>query len=250
MGFRRDAETGNLLGVPSPWASPLLPVPKQDGTLRHCGDFRRLNGVTRLDRYPLPHLHDFTAGLAGKTIFFKLDLVWAYHQVPIARRDIPKTAVTTPSGLFEFPVMCFGLCNAAQTFQRLVNTVLSGLDFAFAYVDDVLIASRNEAKHRQHVLAVLERFHKFGIAINRGKYEFAARSLAVLGHVIDADGCRPNPERVSTIRQWPIPSHKKGFQRFLGSVNFYHRFIPNAAQLQAPFYAFIAQVSTRDGPLP
>jgi cleavage and polyadenylation specificity factor subunit 1 len=187
-------------------------------------------------------LHDFTANLAGKVVFTKLDLVWAYNQVPIAADDIHKTAVTTPFGLFEFPVMCFGLCNATQTFQRLVNSVLAGLDFVFAYVNDVLIASVSADQHVEHVRTVLGRFSEFGIAINPAKCVFAADSLTFLRHIVE----RPNPDNVNTIRLWPQPSTKKELQRFLGSLNFYHRFIPDAAKLQAPLYAIATAVKKRD----
>lgn len=233
----------------SAWSSPLLLVTKKDGACRPCGDYRRLNAVTRADRYPLPHLHDFTAHLAGRTLFTKLDLVKAYHQVPIAKHDIPKTAVTTPFGLFEFPVMCFGLRNAAQTFQRVVNEMLRGLDYAFAYIDDVLIASRDEPEHEQQVHAVLKRLQDFGMSINPAKCIFAVTSLTFLGHVINKDGCQPNPDRVDIIHRWPLPATKKGPQRFLGSVNFYRRFIPNAAWMQTTLYDLVAQIKKKDGPL-
>lgn len=136
--------------------------------------------------------------------------------------------------------MRFGSGNAAQTFQRLINSILAGLDFVFVYVDDVLIASSDIESHNSHLREVLSRFEKYGIAIDPGECVFAARSLVFLGHVIDAHGARPNPESVNGIRKWPRPSTKKEIQRFLGSVNFYHRFIRNAASLQMPLYALMA----------
>lgn len=199
---------------------------KKDGSFSPCGDYRRLNAVTREDRYPSPHIHDFTAHLEGKTIFTKIDLVRAYHQVPVAAQNIPKTTVTTPFDLFEFPVMTFGLKNAAQTFQRIVNDMLRGLDFAFAYIDDILIASQDQA---EHVRAVLQRLREYGLSLNPAKCIFAVPTLSFLGHVVDKDGCSPNPEHVAAIQEWSLPQTKKGLQRFRGTVNFYHRFIKNAA---------------------
>ncbi|KAJ8410575.1 hypothetical protein AAFF_G00194790 [Aldrovandia affinis] len=115
----------------SSWASPLHIVPKLDGGCRPCGDHHRLNGVTTLDWYPVPHMLNFLAWLAGKVIFSKVDLVWGYYQVPVHLEDISKTAVITPFGLFEFLRMSFGLKNTAQAFLCLMDSVLRDLTFLF-----------------------------------------------------------------------------------------------------------------------
>ena len=130
------------------WASPLHMVPKSDGGWRPCGDFRRLNNVTTNDRYPIPHIQHFSVHLSGAVVFAKVDLVRGYHQVPVHPQDVPKTAVITPFGLFKFLRMPFGLKGAAQTFQRLMDSVLRDMPFLFVYLDDILVANSSVEENR------------------------------------------------------------------------------------------------------
>lgn len=223
----------------SNWSSPLHMVKKPDGSWRPCGDYRALNAVTKPDKYPIPYLTDFTNNLRGCTIFSKIDLHKAFHQVPIAEDDIPKTAIITPFGLFEFLFMTFGLCNAAQTFQRLIHQVLRGLPFAFGYLDDICVASANEREHREHLREVFQRLERHNLRINVAKCEFGKAQITFLGHLVTADGIQPLPERVEVIRNYPKPALAKELKSFLATINFYRKFIPNALKFQAALIAMI-----------
>ena len=147
--FSELQEAGTIRRSSSPWASPIHLVTKKDGTLRPCGDYRRLNKVTIHDSYPMPLMRDALYRLSGCSIFSTLDLKKAYHQIPVAECDIQKTAVTTPFGLFEYLFMPFGLRNAAQTFQRHIDTIFADTSFVIAYIDDIIVGSKDLTTHKK-----------------------------------------------------------------------------------------------------
>ena len=232
--FKTLEATGVIRRSSSPWASAIHVVTKPDGSFRPCGDYRYLNSITIHDAYPMPLITDILNSLHGQHIFSKIDLKKAFHQIPMATEDISKTAVITPFGLFEYLMMPFGLRNAAQSFQRHIDNVLKDCPFARPYLDDILVFSPDQHSHKSHLNNVLKKLNDNNLVINLKKCKFFAEEVQFLGHLLSRKGVRPLPSKLETITLLKLPKTVTNLRSFLGAVNFYHRFIPNASSLLAP----------------
>ncbi|UYV77011.1 hypothetical protein LAZ67_14002809, partial [Cordylochernes scorpioides] len=244
--FQYMLNNGIIRPSNSPWASPLHLVSKKDESLRPCGDYRRLNAVTLPDCYPIPRLDDFHHILKGTRVYSKIDLCKAFYQIPIAEEDKPKTAIITPFGLFEFNVMSFGLRNATATFQRFMHEVLRNLDFAFVYLDDILVASKTEEEHYSHLETLFSRLNSYGLRINLSKSKFLVQEIDFLGYLITSHGVKTLPTKVKAILEYKKPKTVHELRIFLGMLNFYRTFLNNVAETRAILHEYLRGAKKKD----
>ena len=231
-------EKGIIRQSNSPWASPVVLVQKKGGTKRFCVDYRKLNSITRRDAYPLPRIDDTLSTMAGSKWFSTLDLISGYWQVEMSPEDQEKTAFCTPEGLFEFTVMPFGLCNAPATFQRLMDLVLSGLQWTecLVYLDDVIILGRDFEDHLRSLKLVFQRLRESGLKLKPAKCTLFQEKVSYLGHVISTEGIATDPNKSNQVAQWPVPTTAKEVQKFLGLANYYRRFVKGFASIAKPLH--------------
>lgn len=228
----------------SPYNAPLWIVPKKiDASnkqkFRLVIDFRKLNEVTIDDRFPLPNINELLDRLGRCKYFSTLDLHSGFHQIELDEESIPKTAFSSDNNHYEFVRMPFGLKNAPATFQRLMNTVLRGLngELALVYLDDILVFSVSLQEHLDRLRRVFDRLRAANLKIQVDKTEFLKQELLYLGHIITPEGVRPNPDKIRAIKEYPMPKTKSEIKRFLGLIGYYRRFIKNFAALTKPMTA-------------
>ncbi|UYV74293.1 hypothetical protein LAZ67_11002900, partial [Cordylochernes scorpioides] len=215
----------------SPWSSPVILVRKKDGTWRFCVDYRRLNKITKKDVYPLPRIDDALDSLAGSSYFSTVDLRSGYWQIEVDEKDREKTAFITPDGLYEFQVMPFGLCNAPATFERMIDSVLGSLkwNMCLCYLDDIVVYAPTFEEHLRRLQLVLSCIQKAGLSLNHKKCLFGSRRIKILGHLVDANGIHPDPDKVEAVSKFPRPRNISELKSFLGLCSYYRRFIENFA---------------------
>ncbi len=220
----------------SPARAPILFVKKQDGSLRMCVDYRGLNKVTIKNRYPLPLISRLLDQLDQAKIYTKLDLRGAYNLVRIKEGDERKMTFRTRYIHFEYNVMPFGLTNAPAVFQHLMNDAFREFldDFVVCYLDNILVFSKNEKEHINHVQLVLEKLLTTGLYAKLEKCIFHQPQVEFLGYIISREGLSMDPQKIRTVIEWKKPATIRDVQCFLGFTNFYRIFIRNYSKIAAP----------------
>ncbi|WVZ93543.1 hypothetical protein U9M48_039514 [Paspalum notatum var. saurae] len=225
----------------SPWAFPVLFVDKKDGTRRMCVDYRALNDVTIKNKYPLPRKDDLFDQLQGACVFSKIDLRSSYHQMKIRPSDIPKTVFITRFGLYEYTVMSFGLTNASAYFMNLMNKVfMEYLDkFVVVFIDDILIYSKTEEEHEEHLRLVLQKLREHKLYAKLSKCEFWLDQVPFLGHIVSKGGIMVDPSNISSVMDWKVPEVVKEVRGFLGLAGYYRRFIESFSKIAKPMTSLL-----------
>ncbi|CAM4689811.1 unnamed protein product, partial [Lepidochelys olivacea] len=219
----------------SPWASPVVLVPKKDGSVRFCVDYRKLNAITVSDAYPMPRPDELLDKLGGARYLTTMDLTKGYWQVPLDADARLKSAFITPLGLYEFLTLPFGLKGAPATFQRLVDQLLRGMEsFAVAYIDDICVFSQTWEDHVSQVRQVLDRLQGAGLTVKAEKCKVGMAEVSYLGHRVGSGRLKPEPAKVEVIRDWPAPHTKKQVQAFIGMAGYYRRFVPHFSAIATP----------------
>lgn len=221
----------------SAWSSPILLVPRKDGTYRFCVDFRKLNSVTKRDSYPLPNVTNILDRLRDAKFLSSLDMKSAYWQIKLSEESKQYTAFSVLGrGLYQFKRLPFGLHNAPATFQRFIDQVLGPElePYVFVYLDDIIIITQTFEQHLKVMREVLSRLWKAGLILNRDKCQFCRPELRYLGYVVDKNGLRVDPEKVQAILKIPTPTTVSEVRRVMGMASWYRRFVPQFSSIIAP----------------
>ena len=220
----------------SPYGAPVFFNKKSDGSLRLVCDWRALNNITTKVQACLPNIEDLFDCVRGAKYFSKLDLKSGYHQVRIKEEDVPKTAINTPFGQFQFRFMGFGLTNAPATFMSLMNEVLRPFlrRCVIVFLDDILVFSKSWSEHLHHLNQVLQALEKERFFCNRKKCQFGLSQVRFLRHIATGYSLSPDPEKLEAVANWPIPKSVTDVRRFLGFTNFCRRFIQGYPSVSRP----------------
>jgi hypothetical protein len=219
-----------------PFSAPVLLVEKKDGSLRMVVDYRKLNSATIKNSTPLPRLDETLDELAGAKYFTSLDLHSGYHQLRIDDSDVPKTSFKTHMGQFQFKVLPFGLSNAPATFQTAMNRVFAKYlhKFVVIYLDDIMIYSKTKEEHLKHLQLVFQLLRDSRFYLKLSKCSFMETWTLFLGYYVGPEGIKPDPAKISAVKDWPVPSNVTEVRAFLGLCNFFRRFVQGFSALALP----------------
>lgn len=226
----------------SPWSSPTLLVKKSNGEYRFCFDGRFLNAITKHDSFPLPHVDRILCNLRNAKFISSIDLRKAFWQIPLDEASKEKTAFSIIGrGHYQFNVVPFGLCNAAQTQQRLVDSIFGPKyePHIFSYLDDILICSPTFEHHIELLKTVQKLLKEAGLTINLEKCNFFKTTLKYLGFIVGNNSLATDPAKVESMTNYPRPQTSTEVKRFIGMCSWYRRFIKDFSSLVNPLNALL-----------
>ena len=218
----------------SGWSSPCLLVPKPDGSVRFCTDYRKVNAVSKTDAFPIPRVDDCIDAVGQAKFLTKIDLLKGYWCVPLTEQAREISAFVTPSGLYEYKVLPFGMKNAPATFQRMIHSIIKDLPNTNAYIDDLVTGSDSWEAHLEAVEALFKKLSEARLTVNLAKSEFGQAHVVYLGYVIGQGKVAPVDGKIQTIMSFPQPTGKKALRRFLGMAGYYRKFCKNFADVTMP----------------
>ena len=218
----------------SNWSSPCILVPKHDGGFRFCTDFRKVNDKTKSDSFPIPRIADCIDQIGNAKFVSTFDMLKGYWQVPLTQRAREISAFVTPSGLYQYKVMPFGMKNAPATFQRMVNKLVRDINGCEGYMDDVVIYGDDWSDHIRRIERFFQIMREAKLTINLMKSEFGKATVKYLGHIVGQGQVRPLDAKIQTIVKFPIPTSRKELARFLGMAGYYRNFCLNFSEIAAP----------------
>ncbi|CAB3246922.1 unnamed protein product [Arctia plantaginis] len=220
----------------SSWSAPVIPVPKGENDVRVCIDYRKLNEITKPDRYPLPRIDNLLHQAKAMPYMSTIDLKSSYHQISVPPDDQDKTTFVSPFGMYRFKRMPFGLRNAPPTFQRLMVKLIRGLKATcvISYLDDLSLRSVSFIQHLKDLREVFDKLREYNLHANRKKCKSGCSEVKYLGHLIVPEGIKADPEKVSVIANLQEPRNLKQLILFLQTASWYRRFIYKFAEIARP----------------
>jgi hypothetical protein len=215
---QKQLDAGFLVTSEYPqWLANIVPVPKKDGKVRMCVDYRDLNKASPKDDFPLPHIDMLVDNTAKFSVFSFMDGFSGYNQIKMAPEDMEKTSFITPWGTFCYKVMPFGLKNAGATYQRAMT----------------------EEEHIDHLLKLFQRLRKYQLRLNPNKCTFGVKSGKLLGFIVSQRGIEVDPDKVKAIQEMPAPRTEKQVRGFLGRLNYISRFISQMTATCGPIFKLL-----------
>jgi len=230
------------------WVANVVPVPKKDGRVRMCVDYRDLNKASPKDDFPLPHIDTLVDNTATSSLYSFMDGFSWYNQIKMAPEDMEKTTFITLWGTFCYKVMSFGLKNAVVTYQRAMVTLFHDMMHKEieVYVDDMIAKSKSEEEHLANLRKLFERLRKFKLRLNPAECTFGVRSGKLLGFIISQKGIEVDPHKVRAILEMPHPCTEKEIRGFLGRLNYIARFISQLTSTCEPIFKLLRKNQTKE----